>query len=92
MNQNNKFDDLPPDVLKAGLARAADTLYQTQTSVESNGVKVTVSAEPRIIDIHLPEDIPAPELSETLRNSLNQALAESAKKVIGQAMAELENV
>lgn len=65
-----------------GLARAVQTLRSTMSTVNKGDVSVTVSAEPKVIQIKLPKDITSTaEIEKNLCDAFNGAIKANAGKI-----------
>lgn len=73
-----------------GIGKASQTIKGIHSSSDRDGIFVTVSAEPKVLKIELPESIPnRDELSQHLIFCLNKAIGDSKAKVIEQLSSGL---
>ncbi len=82
-------NSLQSDYLNA-LVKLNHTLEESQTTVEHKGIKITLTAQPKIIAIHLPQDVAIQALENDLVEGINRALTTSAQVVFEQASKELD--
>jgi len=87
-NPNQKISD---KAVLRGMSNVVMTLKKVQTTAESKGVSVTVSGEPKVLNIALNRNLTPDELVETLKDCLNRAFEKSTQQVLEQATKELDN-
>jgi DNA-binding protein YbaB len=83
-------NDDSQEVIK-GLMAANSFLKETITTVENSGVVVTVSGEPRLIDVKIEKHLPSDELAKILKESVNKALEINRNKVLENALTAMPN-
>lgn len=72
-----------------GLQKVAQTLRNTQTTIKKEGISVTLTAEPKIINLQVDRNVS--DLSEKIKNCLNEAFLENSRKILEQATKELDS-
>ena len=80
----NQTTDMSPQQKRVveGLAKAVLTLRSTMSTVNKGGVSVTVTAEPKIIQVKLPTDsVDVSQIEKDLPEIINKAISENAKKI-----------
>ena len=80
----NQTTDMSPQQKRVveGLAKAVLTLRSTMSTVNKGGVSVTVTAEPKIIQVKLPSDVTSTsETEKNLCDALNEAIKANAEKI-----------
>jgi len=65
-----------------GLTKAVLTLRSTMSTVNKGGVSVTVTAEPKVVRVKLPENLMnLPEVEQNICDAFNEATKANAEKV-----------
>lgn len=69
------------DQCRAGLKKTQDILATSIVTVKRDGVEVTITAEPKVLNVTLPEEGKPKALESILRDCLNEAFSESMNAV-----------
>ena len=80
----NQTTDMSPQQKRVveGLAKAVLTLRSTMSTVNKGGVSVTVTAEPKVVRVKLPENLMnLPEVEQNICDAFNEATKANAEKV-----------
>lgn len=87
--QSNQDANELAQQFQAGLQKTQKLLASTIVTSKRQGVEITLTAEPKILNVLLPPDVDVKTLETILRDCLNDAFAESMKAVFENTTKEL---
>ena len=74
----------------SAMSKLNQTLRNTVVTVEHQGVKVTVTAEPKIVSIDIPQKSNPDILAKALTECINMAFSKSLQVMLQNASKELQ--
>lgn len=80
----NQTTDMSPEQKRVveGIAKAVETLRSTMSTVNKGGASVTVTAEPRVVQVKLPENLTnSSEIEKNLCDAFNEVIKANAEKI-----------
>ncbi len=82
MNQTSGLNTEQKQVMD-GMARAVETLRSTMSTVNKGGISVTVTAEPKVVRVKLPESLTnSSEIEKNICDAFNEAIKANAEKIL----------